>query len=130
MQQFTGKHPCRSSALRQIAFRHGCSLINLLHIFRITFPKNNSGWLLLTIDNNVLPPPYPRRLLLGSPRLLSFLLCESNSLLPSPPFIPTSSAYLILHNVLTTTHPAYKQGGGEPKIVGNEIRVCEKSLIL
>ena len=25
----------------------GCSPVNLLHIFRTTFPKNTSGWLLL-----------------------------------------------------------------------------------
>ena len=26
---------------------HGCSPVNLLHNFRIPFPKNTSGWLLL-----------------------------------------------------------------------------------
>ena len=26
---------------------HGCSPINLLHIFRTLFPRNTSGWLLL-----------------------------------------------------------------------------------
>ena len=31
----------------EIALRHGCSLVNLLHIFRTTFPRNTSGWLLL-----------------------------------------------------------------------------------
>ena len=30
-----------------ITLRHGCSLINLLHIFRTAFFKNISGWLLL-----------------------------------------------------------------------------------
>ena len=29
--------------------RHGCSRANLLHIFRTPFPKNTSGWLLLSI---------------------------------------------------------------------------------
>ena len=29
------------------ALRHGCSPINLLHIFRTPFPKNTPGWLLL-----------------------------------------------------------------------------------
>ena len=33
----------------EIAFRHGCSPINLLHIFRTPFPKNTSGWLLLNV---------------------------------------------------------------------------------
>ena len=31
----------------EIAFRYGCSPVNLLHIFRTTFPRNTSGWLLL-----------------------------------------------------------------------------------
>ena len=31
----------------KIAFRHGCSPVNLLHIFRILFPKNTTGGLLL-----------------------------------------------------------------------------------
>ena len=32
---------------RQKSHRHGCSLVNLLHIFRTPFFKNTSGWLLL-----------------------------------------------------------------------------------
>ena len=31
----------------EIALRHGCSPVNLLHIFKTPFPKNNSGRLLL-----------------------------------------------------------------------------------
>ena len=31
----------------EITHRHGCSPLNLLHIFRIPFFKNTSGWLLL-----------------------------------------------------------------------------------
>ena len=31
----------------EIALRHVCSPVNLLHIFRTPFPKNASGWLLL-----------------------------------------------------------------------------------
>ena len=31
-----------------LQLRHGCSLINLMHIFRTPFPKNTSGWLLLS----------------------------------------------------------------------------------
>ena len=52
--KFTGEHPCRSvisiklqSNLIEITLRHGCSPVNLLHIFRTPFPKNTSGWLLL-----------------------------------------------------------------------------------
>ena len=31
----------------KITLRHGCSTVNLLHIFRTTFPKNTSEGLLL-----------------------------------------------------------------------------------
>ena len=51
---FTGEHPCRSvisiklqSNFIEIALRHECSPVNLLHIFRTRFPKNTSGSLLL-----------------------------------------------------------------------------------
>ena len=36
------------SNLIKIVLRHGCSPVNLLHIFRTPFPKNISGRLLLT----------------------------------------------------------------------------------
>ena len=52
--KFTGEHPSWSvisiklqSNFIEITLRHGCSLLNLLHIFRIPFLKNTSGWLLL-----------------------------------------------------------------------------------
>ena len=31
----------------KFTLRHGCSPVNLLHIFRTLFLKNTSGWLLL-----------------------------------------------------------------------------------
>ena len=31
----------------EIALLHGCSFVDLLHIFRIPYPKNTYGWLLL-----------------------------------------------------------------------------------
>ena len=42
--KFTGENPCRS-----VILRHGCSPVNLLHIFRTPFPKNTSGWLFLNV---------------------------------------------------------------------------------
>ena len=52
--RFTGEYPCRSvisitlqSNTIEIALQHGCSALNLLHIFRTPFPRNTSGWLLL-----------------------------------------------------------------------------------
>ena len=52
--KFTGEHPCQSvipiklqSNFIEITLRHGCSTVNLLHIFRTPFPRNTCGWLLL-----------------------------------------------------------------------------------
>ena len=55
--KFTGEHSCRSaisikleSNFTEITLRHGCSPVNLLHIFRTSFPRNTSGQLLLHIS--------------------------------------------------------------------------------
>ena len=52
--KYTGEHSCRSvisinlsCTSIEIAFRHGCSAVNLLHTFRTLFSRNISGWLLL-----------------------------------------------------------------------------------
>ena len=52
--KFKGEHPWRSAISKklpfnfiEITFRHVCSPVNLLHIFRTPFPKNTSGRLLL-----------------------------------------------------------------------------------
>ena len=54
--KFIGEHPCRSAistkllcSFIEIALWHGCSPVNLLHIFRTPFPKNTSGRLLLAL---------------------------------------------------------------------------------
>ena len=56
MQQFYRRTRCRSVIsikllcnFIEITFRHGCSPVNLLHIFRTPFPRNTSGWLLLKV---------------------------------------------------------------------------------
>ena len=52
--KFTGEQPCRSvisiklqSSFIEIIILHDCSSVNLLHIFRIPFPRSTSGRLLL-----------------------------------------------------------------------------------
>ena len=52
--QLRGDHSCRSaisiklqSSFIEITLRHECFPVNLLHIFRIPFPRKTSGWLLL-----------------------------------------------------------------------------------
>ena len=54
--KFTGEHPWRTaisiklqSNFIEIALPHGCSPVNLLHIFRTPFPNSTSGGLLLEI---------------------------------------------------------------------------------
>ena len=56
VQQIYGEHARRSaisvklqSGFIEITLQHGCSPVNLLHIFRTIFPKNASGGLLLNI---------------------------------------------------------------------------------
>ena len=48
--KFTGEHPCRSAICNfiEIALRHGCSPVNLLHVFEAPFRKNTAGGLLLS----------------------------------------------------------------------------------
>ena len=56
--KFTGEHPCRSvisiklqSNIIEIALRHGCSPVNLLHIFRTPFLRSTSERILLTFKS-------------------------------------------------------------------------------
>ena len=42
---------CDVKKFIEIALRHGCSPLNLLHLFRTPFTKNASGWLHLNISN-------------------------------------------------------------------------------
>ena len=55
--KFTGEYPCQSAIsikllcnFIEITHRHGCSPINLLHIFRTPFPRDTSDGLLLDDD--------------------------------------------------------------------------------
>ena len=58
----TGEHPCqRVISIKlfcnfiEIALWHGCSPVNLLHIFRIPFTRNIFGWLRLYLFCYLLP---------------------------------------------------------------------------
>ena len=46
--KFTGEHPCRSNFI-EMTLWDGCSPVNLLHLFRTSFTKNISGWMLLYV---------------------------------------------------------------------------------
>ena len=61
--KFAGEHPGRSVIsimllcnFIEIAFRHGCSPVNLLHIFRTPFSKNTSGGLPLKVHDKTFVP--------------------------------------------------------------------------
>ena len=54
---FKGESSCRSAVLIklqsnfiEITFRHGCSPVNLLHIFKTPFPKNTSERMFLSVQ--------------------------------------------------------------------------------
>ena len=49
--KFTGEHPCRSVTSIKLHL-HGCSPVNLLHVFRTPFLRSTSGWLLLYVACN------------------------------------------------------------------------------
>ena len=50
MQQIYRRTPIpKCDFIIEIMLRHGCSSVNLLHIFRSPFLKNTSGWLLLKV---------------------------------------------------------------------------------
>ena len=66
-------------ALGEITLRHRCSPVNLLHIFRITFPKNTSGRLLLEISTLVKTPFLAEHLLEA---ILEHLLAATSKWLP------------------------------------------------
>ena len=67
--KITGEHPCRSvisvtleSNFIEMALRHGCSTVNLLHIFRTALFKNTSGGLGYTYgDKSFLLLPFLSR---------------------------------------------------------------------
>ena len=47
MQQIYRRTPMPKCVLKKL--RHGCSPVNLLHVFRTAFPRNTSGRLLLSL---------------------------------------------------------------------------------
>ena len=56
--KFNAEQTCQSvisikllSNFIEITLRHGCSFVNLLHIFRAPFPKNTSRWLLIELTH-------------------------------------------------------------------------------
>ena len=74
--KFKGENPCRSvisiklqSNFIETTLRHGCSPLNLLHIFKTLFLKNTSGWLLLNAVT-VLHKSYNQRSIQSSVKYL------------------------------------------------------------
>ena len=79
---FTGEHQCRNNVISikllcnfiEITLQHGCSPVSLLHIFRTSFRKNTSGWLLLPLFKN-----YCFSVLKGQIIRIRFISKRSNS---------------------------------------------------
>ena len=67
------------SSFVEMTLRHGCSPVNLVHIFRTTFPKNTSGRLLLKISTLVKTPFLAEHLLEA---ILEHLLAATSKWLP------------------------------------------------
>ena len=64
--KFTGEHPCRSVIsinllcnFIKIAIWHGCSPVNLPHVFRKPFLKNTSGYVFLILRNLLISKELP-----------------------------------------------------------------------
>ena len=50
--KFTGEHPCQCAiSIKLLCTLHGCSPVNLLLVFKISFLKNTSGGLLPFLSN-------------------------------------------------------------------------------
>ena len=55
VQQIYRRTPMmRWASLFEITLRHGCSPVNVLHIFRTPLPRNTSGWLFLGLLSSIL----------------------------------------------------------------------------
>ena len=96
----TGEHPCQSifsikllCNFIEIALRHGFSPVNLLHIFRIPFLKNNSGGLLLGLHlcskkgSATILQHFIKQLFSRAPMNTSFCIirvCNANSFFAMP----------------------------------------------
>ena len=63
----------KQSNSNEITLWHRCSTVNLLHLFRTSFPKNNFGRLLLDVLNKH-PPLKNKRLSLRSNHTFFFII--------------------------------------------------------
>ena len=71
----------------EITLRHGCSPVDLLHIFRTPFPRNTFEWLLLTIFpccRSSRPRVFWKK---RSSKKLSKLSCKIHEKTPVPQFL-------------------------------------------
>ena len=50
MLQISKRTPMPKCNFIEIALRYGCSPVNLSHVFKLPFPKNSSGRLLLKLE--------------------------------------------------------------------------------
>ena len=85
--KFTGEQPCRSVLYNfiEIALRHDCSPVNLLHISEHFFPRNTSGSLLLLKNVQTNGAHIPRKWIFSYTIYCTFTYAHPPSLVKTPP---------------------------------------------
>ena len=86
----------------EITLRHGCSPVNLLHIFRAPFTKNTSGRLLLNLDLSSIRNSESNSIFKS--KLLSFIRSVQNNITIFSTFLTSQGSELLIRLRLGFTH--------------------------
>ena len=107
-----------------MALRHGCFPVNLLHIFKILFCKNNSGGLLQYVSdkstsnvNSVFLTNVFMNSFLLNLDLKKEIMCNKRFVF----FVVEENKYLLYDNFLKNTRLFYKQRQAE---IGKKLSKC------
>ena len=83
--KFKGEHPCQSvmsmkllCKFIEIALRHRCSPVNLLHIFKTPFSKNTSGRLRLSLTGSNVKIPIYEKFMMHDVAFIRIQQCRSS----------------------------------------------------